>query len=925
MNVREALDVVRKLSPEKKRELAELVRLDVAKHLWRPQPGTPQVIAYTSEADVIGFGGAAGGGKASPLDTKVLTPKGWREIGSLRVGDSVTDPTTGGATKVIAVHPQGVNDIYRVWTDDGASVEVVLEHLWAYKRNGHKGRRPRTKYSPQRERAAELLGGEPAANDRWRTLRVGDTAQLMALIDAGENPRIPLTEPVVFTVNGRTGTGAMEPYLIGLYLGDGTHAGSIASCDDEIRDYFVSIGCNARAALHADEKPISYGFAGELNRAFKQWLEDHGLKGARAWEKFIPEYVLTSSVDYRLAVLQGLMDTDGYVDDRGRCYFTSTSMALAEGVRQLVWSLGGKAWMREKGRPSYTLHGEKKLGREAFDVLVQLRKSSAMFRLSRKVARCTDSWNGGHELMRAVVKVEKVREAEAVCITVQSPLGLYVTEDYIVTHNSDLALGKALTQHKRSAIFRRVGTELTGLIDRCAEIVGSRDGFNGQDKIWRGLPGNRQIEFGAVPNAGDEKKFQGRPKDLLVCDEATNFLEMQVRFLMGWVRTDIPGQKTQTLLTFNPPTSAEGRWVIKFFAPWLDPKHPNHAQPGELRWFATVGEGENMADVELPDGRPFVMIDGHRIYDPKVLAMYAEDEIIKPHTRTFIPAKVTDNAFLVETGYISVLQALPEPLRSQMLYGSFTAGVQDSPMQVCPTAWVEEAMARWVEKQAHELAHTMDSVGVDVARGGSDKTTIARRHGRWFDRPIVYPGKQTPDGQTTAGYVVSSLRSEAVVHIDVTGVGSSPYDFLRSLGVNVIGVVMAGEATTTDQSGLLTFKNQRSQIWWAMREALDPANGLGIMLPPDKTLLVELCAPEWSVQGRTIYVESRDDIIDRIGRSPDLATAYVLALMDSPKASVAYRLNTLADNARGVKDYDPFDASKSMPSRSVKDYDPYNV
>lgn len=490
---------------------------------------------------------------------------------------------------------------------------------------------------------------------------------------------------------------------------------------------------------------------------------------------------------------------------------------------------------------------------------------------------------------------------------------------------SDLAVGKALTQHRRSAIFRRVGTELQGIIDRMTEIVGNRDGYNGQDKIWRGLPGSRQVEFGAVPNAGDERKYQGRPKDLLVCDEATNFLEAQVRFLMGWVRTDIPGQRTQTILTFNPPTSSEGRWVIKFFAPWLDPKHPNPAKPGEKRWFATIGSEENQADIELPDGRPFVLIDGNRIYEPKVLAMYAEDEIIRPHTRTFIPSRVTDNVFLTETGYISVLQALPEPLRSQMLYGSFTAGVQDSPMQVIPTEWVEAAMARWVEKQPHELAHTMDSIGVDVARGGSDKTTIARRHGRWFDKPIKYEGRQTPDGQTTAGYVVSALRNEAVVHIDVIGVGSSPYDFLRAIGINVIGVVASNEATATDQSGLLSFKNMRSQLWWAMREALDPANGLGLQLPPDKQLLVELCAPEWSVQGRTIYVESRDDIIARIGRSPDLATAYIMALMDSPRASVAYRMNTLGDAAKQVSDYDPFEEqARRNRQQGGSDYDPYD-
>ena len=130
---------------------------------------------------------------------------------------------------------------------------------------------------------------------------------------------------------------------------------------------------------------------------------------------------------------------------------------------------------------------------------------------------------------------------------------------------TDLALGLALTRHRKSAIFRREATQVTGMIERLAEIMGDREGLNAGSRIWR-LEG-RQIEFGSAPHPGDETRYQGRAKDLLVLDEAANFLESQARFLMGWVRTAVPGQKCTTLLTFNPPASAEGRWVIPFFAP----------------------------------------------------------------------------------------------------------------------------------------------------------------------------------------------------------------------------------------------------------------------------------------------------------------------------------------------------------------------
>lgn len=442
---------------------------------------------------------------------------------------------------------------------------------------------------------------------------------------------------------------------------------------------------------------------------------------------------------------------------------------------------------------------------------------------------------------------------------------------------SFLAIGKALTQHRKVMILRREATQLTGIIDDMTTLLGGRDGYNGQERIWR-LPDGRQIEFGSVPNLGDEARYQGRPHDLLVFDEAANFLEVQVRFLLGWLRTTIPGQRCQALLTFNPPTTAEGRWIVAFFAPWLDPKHPNPAQPGELRYFAMI-DGE---EVEVPTGEPFQ----HGV------------DLVTPLSRTFIPSRVSDNPYLTGTGYMATLQSLPEPLRSQMLYGDFQAGIEDDPWQVIPTAWVEAAQARW--KRPDKLA-PMDSLGVDVARGGRDRTLMARRHGMWFDLPLVYPGTATPDGPTLAGLSIAARRDDAVIHIDVIGVGSSPYDFLNDARQQVVGVNVAESALGTDKSGRLRFKNLRSELWWRMREALDPTNNTGIALPPDRELLADLCAPTWELSGSTIYVASREQIIERIGRSPDYGSAYVLALIDTPKRA---SIEALGGSRR--KEYDPY-------------------
>jgi len=471
---------------------------------------------------------------------------------------------------------------------------------------------------------------------------------------------------------------------------------------------------------------------------------------------------------------------------------------------------------------------------------------------------------------------------------------------------TDLACGKAVTQHQKVMIMRRVGTEITAIFDRLVEVFKGRDGYNGKDNIWRTrrFDGRRlQIEFGAVPNAGDETKYQGRPHDLLVFDEAASFLEMQVRFLLGWLRSVDPTQLCQALLAFNPPTSAEGRWIIGFFGPWLDRKHPLYpTDPGVVRWAAMIPDGRGGAkDIWLDDNRKFVIEDGEPLfdYDPKD---YKPTEVITPRSRTFIPSRITDNPHLLGTGYMSTLQALPEPLRSQMLNGDFEAGMEDDIWQVIPTAWIDIAMDRW---KRPEVLPAMHSMGIDVARGGKDNTTIARRHDNWFDKTLVFPGTATPNGPAVAGLTIQHQRDRAPMHIDVIGVGAAPYDFLVEAKQQVIGVNVAERSLGTDKSGRLSFLNLRSELAWKFREWLDPEANNGAALPPESDLLTELAAFRWHLRGPIIVVESREDLIKRIGRSADRASAYFLALIDTP------REQDVASMRRGSREtrqgeYDPY-------------------
>jgi len=422
---------------------------------------------------------------------------------------------------------------------------------------------------------------------------------------------------------------------------------------------------------------------------------------------------------------------------------------------------------------------------------------------------------------------------------------------------SDLICGLATTAHKQSLILRREGKQLAAIIDRLGQILRSRDGFNSQRGRWT-LDRNRFIDLGGCVDAGSEQSWQGRPHDLVALDEVAQFLESQFRFLVTWCRSPDPKQRCRVVAASNPPGTAEGGWVKQYWAPWLDPGYARPAEPGELRWFVSDADGN---DLEV-DGREPVEIAG---------------DLVKPKSRTFIPSLVQDNPFLKDT-YTSTLQALPEPLRSQLLKGDFLAGGEDSPWQVIPTEWIRISQERWQSEPRPKVR--LDAVGCDPSRGGRDETVIAKRYGDWFDTLVCLPGQSVPDGPAAAALVVANIKDGAPCFLDLIGIGSSVYDHLKDNGINVVGVNAAASGHGRDRSGKLGFANKRAELFWKLREALEPDNLHAISLPPDERLLADLAAARWKLTARGIQVEAKVDIIKRLGRSPDRADAVALALCE---------------------------------------------
>lgn len=434
---------------------------------------------------------------------------------------------------------------------------------------------------------------------------------------------------------------------------------------------------------------------------------------------------------------------------------------------------------------------------------------------------------------------------------------------------SDLLLGLALTAHRRSIVFRRNFTQFRGeegLLQRCANVVAGHGYFSGRVNGWR-LKDGRTVEFGAVEDQKDLGKWRGRPHDLKAFDELPEFPEQHYLFLIGWLRTTDPDQRVRVVGAGNPPSSSEGEWVIRRWAPWLDNQHSYPAQPGELRWFARV-DGQ---DVAVEDSTPFER-DG---------------EMIHPKSRTFIPASLKDNPFQ-RGDYVATLQGLPEPLRSQLLYGDFTIGRTDDPWQVIPTAWVEAAQRRW--QMSRKPFGPMTVVGCDIARGGTDKTVLSPRWGNWFGPLSRYPGQSTPSGQDSLLHIQEALVAGegGTANIDVIGIGASAYDLGVQQGLNVNPVNFSHGAPGLDRTNQLRFVNLRAWAYWALREALDPEKGDEIMLPPDSELKADLCAPHYMLRVSGIQVEDKQEISKRLGRSPDAGDAVVLSSLTPQRMEVGF-------------------------------------
>ncbi|HWF55573.1 MAG TPA: PhoH family protein [Solirubrobacteraceae bacterium] len=362
-------------------------------------------------------------GRAQPLASGVLTPSGFRPIGSLLVGDLVTG-SDGRPTPVLGVYPQGRKQVYRLSTQDGASTLCCAEHLWHV------------------STASDRRRGKPG--------RVLETQEMIGRLRSFHQHRfeLPLLSAPAELPQREV---PLDPYALGLLLGDGcltmSTTPSFTSADPELATSLEAslddIELRPRGGYNYVLRHL-HGHRGGVIVAnpVSSAVRELGLAGTGSATKFIPEVYLQNSSAVRLAVLQGLLDTDGGpVTQRARTcriQYATCSETLRDDVVYLVRSLGGVAYWRRRaaaGRPPGMANGRPVPHRsDAFILDIRLPSGIEPFRLTRK--RELYDRDGSGRPMRFVHSIEPAGEMDTVCIQVAAADSLYVTDDYLITHNT---------------------------------------------------------------------------------------------------------------------------------------------------------------------------------------------------------------------------------------------------------------------------------------------------------------------------------------------------------------------------------------------------------------------------------------------------------------------------------------------------------
>lgn len=372
-----------------------------------------EMLGGINATDLVLIAGRPGSGKALKNSEKILLENGeWTTHGKVKVGDVIAS-IDGKPSVVTGVFPQGVRDIYEIEFEDGRKIDSADCHLWEI------------------------------SSTKWNAPRVVDTVGLNDLLSKVRyQGRVHI--PVFGGDCGIDNNIGIDPWLLGALIGDGclSHSGVSISCGQDYILNRVKLTCCDLDVKRIGSNQYDYRITAK-GRGCKNHLIDAlskmGLYGKHSWEKFIPDIIYSSSKNIRLGVLVGLLETDGWIEKKGSLYYASCSKSLTNDVIRLARSLGGCGHMRVKNNVTFSYKGEKRIGRDSYVATLKLPDwVLAKIEHPRLKSRLPENRMYKHGLQ--IKSVTLKGKEECTCIMVSHDSHLYITSDYIVTHNTSLAL-----------------------------------------------------------------------------------------------------------------------------------------------------------------------------------------------------------------------------------------------------------------------------------------------------------------------------------------------------------------------------------------------------------------------------------------------------------------------------------------------------
>lgn len=537
-------------------------------------------------------------------------------------------------TEITDITDWSVQDIYNVRFNDGSYVEVSGGHLWTYWATvNHKKKYEKLKKLGMVESLTHCrVTSTVKLKERLDELNRSTRTDSEGFARKG-NIKIPITYPVQFTKSYRVNVKPIPPYVLGILLGDGTLAESLSISyknhgdTEEILQYFIEDGCND-FYLSKDE---SMSISGDAKQKMLADLKFLGLYNTVSNTKFIPEYYKLASIEDRFKLIQGLLDSDGYpggANDNGG-EFCSISEQLAKDVVWVLRSLGCYASVSYKPEPYYkNEEGEKVICQPAWRVYWSARDQEPFFRLKRKKVNCNKSTRNDAFFGKSIESIDYVGKKECRCITVDNPYGLYLTNDFTVTHNSYSmrAMSIALAIECPGVniyLFRKTYTELdsnhmlgpsgyramlaTAVEKKLVRIDSQKNLIQFKNGPSGSFAGGSTIFLRHVQYDKDVYIYQGAEMHVLMIDEATHFSEPIYNFLRGRVRLGQwkPPEKwkdwfPRIICSSNPGSTYHNFWK-HMFVDFVDkdniyrPKRASSEEGGMLRQYIPATVYDNPA------------------------------------------------------------------------------------------------------------------------------------------------------------------------------------------------------------------------------------------------------------------------------------------------------------------------------------------